>query len=196
MATNHRPRNYVESMASNEVRIIGGKWRGRKLVFPDLPDLRPTLGRVRETLFNWLRNDVAGSRCLDLFAGSGALGFEALSRGAASVTFVDASRQAIRALAANAQRLDALESVRLRCARAEREIARDPGPYDLVFIDPPFRDGSAEAALTRLRDAGVLAEDALIYVEIPRREPFPDPGWTRLKHATAGDTQFGLLASP
>ena len=93
-------------MSNNEVRIIGGQWRGRKLTFPNRQDLRPTLGRVRETLFNWLAPHVQGSRCLDLYAGSGALGFEALSRGAAEVTFVERDRKAAAALKGNAEVLE------------------------------------------------------------------------------------------
>lgn len=184
-------------MASNEVRIIGGKWRGRKLVFPDRDHLRPTLGRVRETLFNWLRNDLDDARCLDLFAGSGALGFEALSRGAAEVTFVDSDRRAVRALMDNARRLEAGGQVQIVCAPAERFLKREAGAvWDLIFLDPPFASTSLTAVLTLIRTSQILREEGLIYVEAPRREPLPDADWTRLKHATAGDAQFGLLAAP
>ena len=124
----------------NTVRIIGGLWRSRILEFPDVEDLRPTPDRVRETLFNWLGRDLSGMACLDLFAGSGALGFEALSRGAASVVMVEKNAAALRALSENARKLGAsnLTVVRgdaLEFARATR--AR----FDVVFVDPPYRLG-------------------------------------------------------
>ncbi len=182
-------------MASNEVRIIGGKWRGRKLVFPDQPGLRPTLGRARETLFNWLRSEIEGSHCLDLYAGSGALGFEALSRGAASVTFVESSRRAARSLKENAARLGA-EGATVICAPAERLLRRASQTWDIVFLDPPFEHVSLTRALQAVRAAGVLAEHGVVYVEAPARVALPTEGWRLVKHARAGDTQFGLLASP
>jgi 16S rRNA (guanine966-N2)-methyltransferase len=188
-------RQPVVSMASNEVRIIGGKWRGRKLVFPDLPDLRPTLGRVRETLFNWLQADIRGSRCLDLFAGSGALGFEAMSRGAATVTLVDSSRRAVRSLEDNARKLEA-EGIAVICARADEALRRAVGPWDIIFLDPPFRSSQLAEILELIRGAGALAEDGLVYFEAPRREPLEIGQWRQLKAGTAGETQFGLLASP
>lgn len=180
----------------NEVRIIGGNFRGRKLTFPDLPDLRPTLGRVRETLFNWLRADVAGSRCLDLFAGSGALGFEALSRGAASVTFVEIDRTAARSLTDNAARLSVSDRVEVIRGRADDALRRAEGSWDIVFLDPPFRQHRAVTLLETLAESGALAEPGLVYVEGPRREPLPTGPWRRLKESTAGDTRFGLLATP
>jgi 16S rRNA (guanine966-N2)-methyltransferase len=182
-------------MASNEVRIIGGKWRGRKLAFPDQADLRPTLGRVRETLFNWLRQDVQDSRCLDLFAGSGALGFEALSRGAAAVTFVDSSRRAVRCIEENARRLGA-EHVTVVCADAEQALRRGQAPWDLIFLDPPFKAAVIARVLELIGDLGSLAAGGLIYLEAPRRESLELAGWRKVKHGHAGETQFGLLASP
>lgn len=182
-------------MASNEVRIIGGKWRGRKLVFPDRRDLRPTLGRVRETLFNWLRSDVPHSRCLDLYAGSGALGFEAASRGAAQVMLVDGDRRVVRSLRDNAARLEA-DNVTVVCERAERLLRRQTGPWDIIFLDPPFHGQVLAHALELVAAAGTLAADGLVYVEAPRRESLPAAGWRQIRHARAGDTQFGLLASP
>lgn len=182
-------------MASNEVRIIGGKWRGRKLVFPQRADLRPTLGRVRETLFNWLRADVADSRCLDLFAGSGALGFEALSRGAAEVTLVDRDRRVTESLADNAARLGADAAARVVCTPAERLLQRDPGPWDIVFLDPPFRFAALDELLRVLRTRALLSADGLVYVEAPGREAFAFSDWREVRHSHAGDTQFGLLAT-
>ncbi|MFU8814278.1 MAG: 16S rRNA (guanine(966)-N(2))-methyltransferase RsmD [Pseudomonadales bacterium] len=182
-------------MASNAVRIIGGKWRGRKLAFPDEPQLRPTLGRVRETLFNWLRDDVPGSRCLDLFAGSGALGFEALSRGAAAVTFVDSSRSATRCLEDNLRTLGA-DNATVICSPAERVLRSAREPWDIIFLDPPFKGFHVADILQLIRDREALAAEGLIYIEAPRREELQLGSWTRLKHGQAGDTQFALLASP
>jgi 16S rRNA (guanine966-N2)-methyltransferase len=182
-------------MASNEVRIIGGKWRGRKLVFPDQIDLRPTLGRVRETLFNWLRADIGGSRCLDLFAGSGALGFEALSRGAATVTFVDTSRKVTQCIRDNARRLGA-EDLTVVCSRADQALRRGLGPWDIIFLDPPFSSGELTTVLALIRSTEALADGGLIYLEAPRREALDLDDWRELKHGQAGETQFGLLASP
>jgi 16S rRNA (guanine966-N2)-methyltransferase len=183
------------SMASNEVRIIGGNFRGRKVAFPDRPDLRPTLGRVRETLFNWLRADVGGSRCLDLFAGSGALGFEAASRGAAAVTLVERDRRVAASLRDNAARLGA-DNVTVVCDRAERVLRRGGEPWDIVFLDPPFQQTLLASMLELIRDCGALAPEGLVYLEAPRRETLPVGEWLTVKHGQAGDTRFALLATP
>ncbi|MGE0625151.1 MAG: 16S rRNA (guanine(966)-N(2))-methyltransferase RsmD [Pseudomonadales bacterium] len=177
-------------MANNEVRIIGGQWKGRKLKFPDRVGLRPTLGRVRETLFNWLAPRIEGARCLDLFAGSGALGFEALSRGAATVTFVERDRKAASALRANATLLGA--EARVQQLPAARFVSTDTACYDVIFFDPPFDDARALSLLPELL-ARHLGEDGVIYVEISRHDPLPAVGRT-LKHGTAGDCQYALLA--
>jgi len=178
-------------MASNEVRIIGGLWKGRKLRFPDVPGLRPTLGRVRETLFNWLGAGIRGANCLDLFAGSGALGFEALSRGAASVTFVEQNRKAAAALRANAEALGA-DTAEVVSRSAESYLATVTSRrWDVVFFDPPFSDGRALALLETVR-ASLLAPDGVIYVERPRRSPLPLAA-EMIKQSTAGECHFGLL---
>lgn len=201
-------------MATNEVRIIGGKFRGRKLRFPDAPGLRPTLGRSRETLFNWLVGDIVDARCLDLFAGSGALGFEALSRGARRVTFVEQSRAVAEALRQNAAQLCiplGFASSNVVCLSAERFLRngsrhrRDPGradegqdsavddSYDLVFLDPPFDSGILETTLDLLRTRQLLGPNALVYVEADRRQRVEHPGFERLRSTHAGDTQSLLL---
>src|SRR5277367_3125267 len=135
----------TESNASggrNSVRIIGGGWRGRRVSFPDIPGLRPTPDRVRETLFNWLQHSVAGSRCLDLFAGSGALGLEALSRGAREVVFVDQAQAAISHLQTQISRLDAVARTRIMGEDAGRYLRTSPEVFDIVFLDPPFGQGA------------------------------------------------------
>ncbi|MGA0838287.1 MAG: 16S rRNA (guanine(966)-N(2))-methyltransferase RsmD [Pseudomonadales bacterium] len=192
-------------MATNEVRIIGGNWRGRKLRFPDAPGLRPTLGRSRETLFNWLVSDIADSDCLDLFAGSGALGFEALSRGAKQVTFVEQNRAVAAALRRNAAELGiSLDQrfARVLCMTAEQFLrGRGRGsapqsakaPFDIVFLDPPFGFEGFDSLLETLRNIGLLTPHSLIYVETPRRQTLKHLGFERLRETHAGDTHSLLL---
>src|SRR3954471_16312432 len=152
--------------AAHEVRIIGGQWKRSKLPVADLPGLRPTPDRVRETLFNWLGHDLTGWRCLDAFAGTGALGFEAASRGATEVVLLERDRHAARSLAQTAERLKA-GGVRVECAEALAWMARSaPAAFEAVFIDPPFDSdlaGPAIAAAARL-----VVEDGLVYVELAR----------------------------
>ena len=179
-------------MASNEIRIIGGRFKGRKLRFPDTSDLRPTLGRVRETLFNWLAADIEGARCLDLFAGSGALGFEALSRGAAEVTYVERNRKAASAIKSNITLLG-VEQASVHCGDARAFLARDTSVWDIVFFDPPFANSAAELLDLLLTDSR-LREHGRIYVERPKHEALPGSAWL-IKQATAGDCRFGLLAT-
>ena len=174
---------------ANTVRIIGGVWRSRILEFPDVADLRPTPDRVRETLFNWLGRDLGGAACLDLFAGSGALGFEALSRGAASVVMVENNAVALSALRENATKLGA-ENVTFVRGDA-LEFARGArSRFDVVFVDPPYRLGLQAAALGLV--AGVLAEDGRVYVESDAVIE-PSRGWAVVKHARAGRVHFHLL---
>ncbi|OGA18481.1 MAG: 16S rRNA (guanine(966)-N(2))-methyltransferase RsmD [Betaproteobacteria bacterium RIFCSPLOWO2_12_FULL_63_13] len=152
----------------NRVRIIGGVWRSRVIRFVDLPDLRPTPDRVRETLFNWLGQDLIGMYCLDLYAGSGALGFESLSRGASWVTMVERSPRACRALQDNATQLGA-RNLNIVCSDALEFLAsassRAPASrgFDLVFLDPPFGEGIPKGLWTRLIER--LSDTGLVYVE-------------------------------
>src|SRR5512134_3872213 len=149
-------------MGRNRVRIIGGAWRSRLVSFPPRKDLRPTPDRVRETLFNWLGQDLTGLSCLDLFAGSGALGFEAASRGAQRVVMVESDAAAFRALTANREALDAA-SVQLRKADALEFLRTDAGVYDVVFVDPPFQAGYWPRIAPLLPPR--LAPGALVYHE-------------------------------
>jgi 16S rRNA (guanine(966)-N(2))-methyltransferase RsmD len=179
----------VRRTRSNTVRIIGGVWRSRILKFPDEVDLRPTPDRVRETLFNWLGRNLAGAACLDLFAGSGALGFEALSRGAASVVLVEKNAAALRALRENATRLGAEKATIVRADALE--FARSAhSRFDVVFVDPPYRLGLQAEALGVV--AGVLAEGGCVYVESDAAIALP-PGWASVKQARAGRVHFHLL---
>jgi 16S rRNA (guanine966-N2)-methyltransferase len=178
----------------NQLRIIGGKWKRRKLSFPDRPSLRPSLGRLRETLFNWLVVEIHGRACLDLYAGSGALGFEALSRGAAHVTFVDEDSEAIKYLHRNRVELDARDCHIVR-ARALPWLRREEVEWDLVFLDPPFDGGELEQVLPALRALRRVHADSLVYLEFDaRREPLLE-GWVTLKSARTGDAR-ALLIQP
>lgn len=184
----------------NSVRIIAGRWRGRKLRFPDAPGLRPTPDRVRETLFNWLRDDLDGARCLDLFAGSGALGFEAASRGAARVVLVEADARAARALSEQRQWFGA-EQMEILVTDAAAYLAREPAEcFDVVFLDPPFGRNFLPAAARRLDIGGWLAPLARIYVEAERAGPPADlpAAWRPLRSGTAGEVAYFLyqLDSP
>ena len=174
----------------NTVRIIGGLWRSRILECPDAADLRPTPDRVRETVFNWLGQDLSGMACLDLFAGSGALGFEALSRGAVSAVMVEKDPGALRALRENAQKLGAAG---LTVVRGDAlEFARETHlRFDVVFVDPPYRLGIQAAALALVR--GLLAPRGRVYVESASVFE-PGRGWTILKSSRAGNVHFHLLA--
>lgn len=180
----------------NRVRIIGGTHRGRCLDFPDHEGLRPTADRVRETLFNWLSPVLEGSRCLDLFAGSGALGFEAASRGARKVVMIEASASVARQLEENARLLGAGEQVSVIRADALTWLPRDTGLYDVVFVDPPFADDLAPGVLKSLAASGRLAAGARIYVEQDARQSLPLPdGWQVLREKKAGQVAYRLIAA-
>ncbi len=178
------------------VRIIGGRWRGTRIPVPDVPDLRPTPDRLRETLFNWLAPRLPGSRCLDLFAGTGVLGLEALSRGAASVAMVDASAAAARRIRETIDRLEAGDAV-IHCADAWRFLDGEPEPFDVVFLDPPFALRRYRDLCTLLAHKGWLASGAAVSVECARggRDEALPAGWTCLREAEAGQVSL-LLAAP
>ena len=177
------------------LRIIGGSWRGRRLRFPAAPLIRPTPDRVRETLFNWLGAGVAGARCLDLFAGSGALGLEALSRGAAHVTFVERDPGAARELRARLAEWGAANAEIVR-GDALAFLAGAAQPFDIVFLDPPFASGLLEEAAALLERNGWLSATARVYVECAARAGVPTlPGtWQALKARRAGEVGYHLYA--
>lgn len=180
-----------------DIRIIGGDWRRRRL--PVLTDsgVRPTGDRIRETLFNWLQLDIAGARCLDLFAGTGALGFEALSRGAALTTFVDHDLRVVQQLQKNVDTL-APERAEICWQQAEEFLQQNvvpQQPYDIVFLDPPFRDDVLDACQRSLQERHWLSDRAIIYMESDKRRGFPEPlpGW-RIRHdKLAGQVAYRLL---
>ena len=176
----------------HRVRIIGGRWRRRLLQFPSAVDLRPTPDRVRETLFNWLGQTLDGKDCLDLFAGSGALGFEAASRGANRVVMVGHDRAAYTALLANAKMLDA-ENAELHCQDAFGFLAADRRRFDVVFLDPPYRQALLADALERIRTH--LADGSHVYIEAERLPEIP-VGYEIVRRAQAGQVKYLLLESP
>lgn len=175
---------------TGSVRIIGGEWRSRRIAVPDSPGLRPTPDRIRETVFNWLGQRLDGYRCLDLFAGSGVLGLEALSRGAVSATLVERSRSVAANLARNAAELGAVDA-EIVIADALEFLAqtRREGAYDLVFIDPPFSAGLHEPVLKLL--PAVLAPGGLAYLE--SSEQGVPAGWIAEKEGKAGKVHFYLI---
>jgi 16S rRNA (guanine966-N2)-methyltransferase len=179
---------------TNTLRIIGGELRGRKLSFPDAKGLRPTPDRVRETLFNWLQMQIHGARCLDLFAGSGALGLEALSRGAAEVVFVERDSRVLQKLREN---LALLGQDKGRCvqASAEQFLRGSAEPFDIVFLDPPFKDDVLAELCASLEAGGWLREDFRLYMERPQRMAMPElpAGWQVLRETRAGESLACLI---
>lgn len=195
MARRKTPAPRAERAAPGRLRIVAGKWRGRRLPVADVPGLRPTSDRIRETLFNWLAPRIEGARCLDLYAGTGALGFEALSRGASGVTFVERSPRAARAIQGAAAALGAAEA-RVHTGDAVRflqEGGRES--FDIVFLDPPFEEDRV-GELCRLLDAGHwLVPGAAAYLEQDRTRPavvLPE-GWVTLREKTAGNVRCFLV---
>lgn len=180
----------MSTKSANQVRIIGGIWRSRVIRFSEIEGLRPTPDRVRETLFNWLGQHLDGKTCLDLFAGSGALGFEALSRGAVAVTMIEQSSGAIRSLRENALALGA-GNANIVQANGLQFLRGAAKPFDIIFLDPPFNRGLLEQALSILRpwlnsDGKVYAESELSFA--------PSGEWKILKQSRAGQVKFQLMA--
>ncbi len=179
---------------SNQLRIIGGIWRGRKLSFPDADGLRPTGDRIRETLFNWMAPDIKGAHCLDLFAGSGALGLEALSRGAQSSLLLEKHAGAAQQLKSNLQLLQSengkVEQVdSLQWLRQQQP----PHPFDIIFIDPPFALDLWEPIAAALEAQVWLSDDAIIYLEAPRDAQLQLPtNWQLHRDKQAGQVSFRL----
>ncbi len=186
------PRKAMKKQTSGQIRIIAGQCRGRRISFPAVVGLRPTGDRLRETLFNWLTAELRGARCLDLFAGSGALGLEAASRGAGDVILIELNPAAARALDENIEALG-LKSARVFNANVLnwlQQNASDSKPFDIIFLDPPFDSTLlAETITTLTQQSTLLAEEAMIYIEAPARQTLdslPD-SWQLHRHKTAGD---------
>ncbi len=175
------------------LRIIGGEWRSRQLPVVDQQGLRPTPDRVRETVFNWLQNDVPGARCLDLFAGSGALGFEAASRGAREVTLVENQQQACKVLADNIKLLNA-KQIKLQQLDAMQWLRTCDQQYDVVFLDPPYQANLLAEACQLLEQHACLADDAKIYLELASNQELPKlpENWQIIRSKKAGQVSYHL----
>ncbi|MFC3679207.1 16S rRNA (guanine(966)-N(2))-methyltransferase RsmD [Bacterioplanoides pacificum] len=178
-----------KSTPTQQLRIIGGQWRSRRLRFPAIDGLRPTLDRVRETVFNWLQFDVEGARVVDAFAGSGALGFEALSRGAKQVIFLEKHAKAALQLKENLQTLQA-SNAQVWAGDALTWLEQNPEPYDLVFLDPPFGKNLLQPAIEQLR----LLPGALVYIEHEATlQPQLPANWNEKKSKTTKEFCFRLF---
>ncbi|NNK52260.1 MAG: 16S rRNA (guanine(966)-N(2))-methyltransferase RsmD [Xanthomonadales bacterium] len=177
------------------VRIIGGKWRGTRLPVPDLPGLRPSGDRGRETLFNWLQHHIRGADCADLFAGSGVLGLEAASRGAASVTLIENSTRAATGIRESLLRLKA-DGVSVVETNALDWLAQcDPETLDIAFIDPPFGSGLETRAVDVLTAQGCIRSGGFVYIELARDTPAhaPGPEWEIVREKVIGEVRMQLL---
>ena len=177
------------------LRIVAGIWRSRLLEIADVPGLRPTAERIRETVFNWLAPHLAGARCLDLFAGTGALGLEALSRGAAEALFIEASPLAARTLQKNIAALEAKKATVRRTDAHRYLLTSGADQFDIIFLDPPFADELLGDLCKLLDESSILAPDALLYVEEDRAKPevVLPPNWQTLKTKNAGNVRYSLV---
>ena len=190
-----RPGTENKKTPAGRLRIVAGNWRSRLLEIADVPGLRPTSERVRETLFNWLALRIEGARCLDLFAGTGALGLEALSRGATSVVFVDSSRRAARTIEKNVRSLEADGAVIHHGDAMEYLRSAQRGSFDIVFLDAPFAAEMLEEVCRRVDELKILAPGATVYLEQDRARPGPQlpAGWVVLRKKTAGQVRYSLV---
>ncbi|MEJ2459928.1 MAG: 16S rRNA (guanine(966)-N(2))-methyltransferase RsmD [Novosphingobium sp.] len=181
----------------NQLRIVGGEFGSRRLHFPDAKGLRPTADRVRETLFNWLQGEIHGKRVLDLFAGSGALGIEALSRGARELVFVERARAVAQQLRDNHAVLGVLQRAQLVQADALQWLGTDQPPFDGVFLDPPFADGLLPKVCEALEKQKLLTPNAWIYLEQDSHQPWPalPTHWALHREGKAGQAAFRLIHS-
>lgn len=180
---------------SSQVRIIGGKWRSRKITFLTETGVRPTSDRIRETLFNWLAPIIRGTRCLDLFAGTGALGFEALSRGAESVVMLDQSLLVVKSLRENVENLQA-ENCRIIHASVPNSVPiLTPPLFDIIFLDPPFNQNLIAAASSWIEENKILMPEGFIYIEAEKTlSPLPIPDhWEVYRSKQAGNVGYHLL---
>jgi 16S rRNA (guanine966-N2)-methyltransferase len=168
-----------------KVRIIAGKWRGRKLDVIDSPGLRPTPDRIRETLFNWIQQDIVAARCLDLFAGTGALAFEALSRGASEVIMVESNPKVVEALKKHSEMLGS-ENQTIQLADAMTWLKQGIKGFDYIFLDPPFSQGYIEKCCDLIREEALLNDKGMVYIEAEKEFNLPE-GWKIIKEKKAGN---------
>jgi 16S rRNA (guanine966-N2)-methyltransferase len=183
--------------SAGQLRIVAGIWRSRLLQIADVPGLRPTPERIRETLFNWLAPSIHGAKCLDLCAGTGALGLEALSRGAGELVFVERSAVAFKTLKSNIALLGEPNADVLNLDAQQYLNGPSTGAFDIVFLDPPFAADLYDELCRLLVEQRWLADDARIYIEMDKDQPelsLP-PGWQVLKNKTAGKVRYMLAAT-
>jgi 16S rRNA (guanine966-N2)-methyltransferase len=184
----------IKNKRNAQVRIIGGRWKGRRIpVYGD--GVRPTGDRIRETLFNWLAPHIRSVRCLDMYAGTGALGIEALSRGAGAVVFIEKNPRVAQLLRETLATLEG-EGAEVVTGNAASALKSLPGPFDLVFLDPPFDGPRLQDLCTLLEKSDVLAKTALIYMEMDKHQALPElpSGWLTEKERIAGQVRY-VLAS-
>lgn len=201
-AKNNMVSNKKAQIKRSGIRIIAGKWRGRRLPVVAAEGLRPTTDRVRETVFNWLMHDLAGARCLDLFAGSGGLGLESISRGASFVQFVELDRQVAQSISAALTVLDVAQlaasggvTTNVYCGAAQQFLATHTGPvFEIVYLDPPYQSGLLSKTAVTLEESKCLAPTALIYVEYSSQDTPPDlpTQWRLLREGRAGHSYYCL----
>jgi len=191
------PSTKTKSSYPGRLRIIGGRWRGRRLEVPESEGLRPTPDRVRETLFNWLQPYIAGAHCLDLFAGTGALCLEALSRGAARVVMVERAPAVAEQLRRHVDTLQAQNAEVVR-ADAVEFLQQAPQAFDIVFLDPPFRSDLIMRCAELVEARGWIKPGGLIYIEAPSRvEALPIPAsWELIRSKSAGQVGYHLARKP
>ena len=184
-----------KSARPGRLRIVAGKWRSRLLEIAVVPGLRPTSERVRETLFNWLAPTIGGARCLDLYAGTGALGFEALSRGATEVIFVEISRRAASAIEDSANELNARGAVVMNSDAESFLRDAEPGSFDVIFLDPPFADDSLGDLCRLIDERHLLAPRGRVYLEQDKGKSPPalPAGWSTIRSKTAGQVRYALV---
>ena len=177
--------------ASGKVRIIAGKWRSRKLDVIDSPGLRPTPDRVRETLFNWIQQEIVAARCLDLFAGTGALAFEALSRGASEVVMVESNAKIVGSLKQHAELLGS-DNHTIHLADGLSWLKQGNKGFDIIFLDPPFGEGYIEKCCAIIVEESLLKDNGMVYIEAEKELSLPE-GWEIKKQKQAGQVKSMLI---
>lgn len=195
MARNRKSRSSAKSSPrENQIRIIGGTWRGRKIGFPGIDGLRPTGDRIRETVFNWLMSEVVNANVVDLCAGSGALGFEALSRGACQVCFVDPHSQVCQTIAKNIELLDAKNALIEQQSAQDFVLAAQAQSADIIFLDPPFADNLHEELVSLIYAQQLIKNNGYLYIESPIHSSISLPaGWIRHREKTSGQVRYMLV---
>jgi 16S rRNA (guanine966-N2)-methyltransferase len=176
---------------NQNIRIISGQYRGKKLIFPDIEELRPTPNRVRETLFNWLMHLIYDARCLDAFAGSGALGFEAFSRGAGKIVLIEQDLQVYKNLEKIALSFNSTK-IKVYHQDACVYLEKAQEPFDIIFLDPPFTQNYLPKCMSLLENTSILADGGLVYLESSQEITLNDTIWENVKSNKAGQVFYGL----